>query len=154
LEYEFLRGEILVPSRDTTFARMYDIAERVIPKHIRDLPTPTDEEAQRQLTAIATRALGVASEAEIRDYFRMPVRENRAAIRDLVDSGDLTPVAVEGSRGISYVHRDAKIPRRATVATLVSPFDPIVWNRGRTERFFDFYYRIEIYVPAAKRVHG
>jgi uncharacterized protein YcaQ len=154
LEYEFLRGEILVASRDTTFARMYDTAERVVPKHIRDLPTPADEEAHRQLVAIATRALGVASEAEIRDYFRMPVLDTRGAIRDLLEAGELTPMTIEGSKGISYLHRDAKIPRRASVATLVSPFDPIVWNRGRTERFFEFYYRIEIYVPAAKRVHG
>jgi hypothetical protein len=154
LEYQFLRGEILVASRDTTFARQYDLAERVIPKHILDLPTPSDEEAHRQLSSIASRALGVASDAEIRDYFRMSVKDTRAAIRDLVDAGELTPVTIEGSKGVSYLHKDAKIPRRSRVSTLVSPFDPIVWHRPRTERLFEFYYRIEIYVPAAKRVHG
>jgi uncharacterized protein len=154
LEYQFLRGEVLVAARDTTFARLYDLAERVIPKHILELPTPTDEEAHRQLTSLATRALGVASEAEVRDYFRMSAKDTRAAISDLVDAGELTPVTIEGSRGVSYLHRDAKIPRRTNVSTLVSPFDPIVWHRPRSERLFEFYYRIEIYVPAAKRIHG
>ena len=154
LEYQFLRGEILVSKRDTTFARVYDLAERVIPKQILELPTPSEEDAHRQLISIASRALGVSSDTELRDYFRMSASDTRVAIRDLMSTGELTPVVVEGSKGVSYLHRDAKIPRRTAVSTLVSPFDPIVWNRGRTERLFEFSYRIEIYVPASKRVFG
>jgi uncharacterized protein len=154
LEYQFLRGEVLVAARDSQFARMYDLPERVIPKHILDMPAPPDEEAHRQLTSIASRALGVANDAEIRDYFRMSAKDTRAAIAALVDAGELTPVTIEGSKGVSYLHRDARIPRRSTASTLVSPFDPIAWHRPRTERLFDFFYRIEIYVPAHKRVHG
>jgi uncharacterized protein len=154
LEYQFLRGEVLVSSRDSSWARRYDLAERVIPPNILALPTPSDEEAYRSLVALSARCLGVANMVEIRDYFRMPVAACKTAINELVDSGELIPVEIDGSKGLSYLHRDAKIPRRVSTATLVSPFDPIVWHRGRTERFFDFFYRIEIYVPAPKRIHG
>jgi uncharacterized protein YcaQ len=154
LEYQFLRGEVLVSSRDSSWARRYDLAERVIPANILALPTPSDDEAYRALVSLSARCLGVADYAEIRDYFRMSPAACKTAINELVEEGELIPVEVDGSKGTSYLHRDAKIPRRVNTATLVSPFDPIAWNRPRTERFFDFFYRIEIYVPAAKRIHG
>ena len=154
LEYQFLRGEVLVASRDSSWARRYDLAERVIPPDILALPTPTDDEAYRALVSLSAKCLGVADYSEIRDYFRLPVAACKTAINQLVESGELNPVQVEGSKGTSYLHREARVPRRVSVSTLVSPFDPIVWNRPRTERFFDFFYRIEIYVPAPKRIHG
>jgi uncharacterized protein YcaQ len=154
LEWLFWRGEVLISSRNNGFARLYDIPERVLPAEILSLPTPETADAYRSLLEISARALGVAAEPELRDYFRLPAGATKHAIRDLVDSGHLTPVEVRGTAVTWYLHRDAKFPRRIGVATVVSPFDPIVWNRGRTERLFDFHYRIEIYVPAHLRVHG
>lgn len=154
LEWMFWRGEVLISSRNSGFARLYDIPERVLPPHVLAAPTPSDEEAYRELVMRSARFLGVANDVELRDYFRLPLAASRQAIASLVAEGRLVPVAVEGSRGVSYLPAGTKIPRRVAAATLVSPFDPIVWHRGRTERLFDFFYRIEIYVPAAQRVHG
>jgi uncharacterized protein YcaQ len=154
LEWMFWRGELLVRRRNGGFARLYDLPERVLPRSILGAPTPEPSDALRALVGLAARALGVANFVEIRDYFRSPVAGTRRAITELVDSGELIPVEVDGSKGVSYRHRDARTPRRVSAGVLVSPFDPIVWNRSRTERLFDFNYRIEIYVPASKRIFG
>ncbi len=154
LEYLFWHGEVLVSSRNSAFARLYDIPERVLPLAVLAAPTPSDEDAHRELMRISARALGVAAEAELRDYFRLPVQASKQAVRELVDAGELVPVEVGGSTVQRYLHRDAKIPRKVRAATLLSPFDPLIWHRPRTERLFDFHYRIEIYVPAHLRVHG
>jgi uncharacterized protein len=154
LEWLFWRGEVLISSRNSGFARLYDVPERVLPPEILALPTPMMADAHRSLVEISARSLGVAAEPELRDYFRLPAGASKVAIRDLVDSGELLPVEVRGTAVPWYLHRDAKIPRTVRAATLVSPFDPIVWHRPRTERLFDFHYRIEIYVPAHLRVHG
>jgi uncharacterized protein YcaQ len=154
LEWLFWRGEVLINRRNTSFARLYDLPERVLPRDVLAMPTPSDADAYRALVAVAARALGVASELELRDYFRLAATSARPAIRDLVDAGELIPVDINESRTPSYLHREAKIPRRVTASTLVSPFDPLIWHRGRTERLFDFRYRIEIYVPAQQRQHG
>jgi hypothetical protein len=98
--------------------------------------------------------MGVATEVELRDYFRQKPSGFRPAVRELIDAGELVPVEIDGRKGPYFLHHAAKIPRRAAPTTLLSPFDPLIWHRGRTERLFDFFYRIEIYVPAAKRVHG
>jgi len=154
LEWLFWTGDVMAARRNGAFAREYDVPERVLPPAVLSLPAATPSEARRELVRRAAVALGIAAEAELRDYFRLPVSGFREAVDSLVSEGELIPVAVQGWKQRGYRHRDAKLPRRVMAATLLSPFDPLIWERGRTERLFDFRYRIEIYVPAPKRVHG
>lgn len=154
LEFLFWAGEVAAADRTTSFARRYDLPDRVLPPAVLAAPTPTDAEAYRALVAIAARSLGVAAEPELRDYFRLPVAGARRAIAELAEAGELTPVTVCGWRHPAWLHATARLPRWARGNTLVSPFDPLVWERGRTERLFGLSYRIEIYVPAPQRVYG
>lgn len=153
LEWLFSCGHISVSSRPA-FERFYDITERVIPSNFYHAPAVERAAATRELVERSAASLGVASEAELRDYFRLTGADTAAAIRSLVDSQVLTPVTVTGWPKPAYLHRDAAVPRRVNARALLSPFDPLIWHRDRAHRLWDFHYRIEIYVPAPKRVHG
>jgi len=118
------------------------------------LPTPSDQDAHRALIERAARAHGVATATDLRDYFRLRPEQASAAVATLAEEGTLVPVAVTGWSHRAYIHRDAKRPRRVRSAALLAPFDPLIWERARTERLFDFRYRIEIYTPAEKRQYG
>ncbi len=153
LEGLFWCGEITTLRRKG-FERVYDLTERVIPKAILDIPTPTDADAQRELMRVAANALGIASERDLRDYFRLAPAESRARVAELVEAGELVAVEVEGLRGPRYLARDARLPRSVEAAALLSPFDSLIWFRERTSELFDFDFRLEIYTPSHKRVHG
>lgn len=154
VECLFWAGELTTATRRGTFERVYGLPEKVIPKAVWELPTPDRAEAQRQLYRIAARAMGVATSKDLRDYFRMPVEGAKDRIAELVEAGDLLPVAVKGWREPAYLDASARRPRRIETTSLLSPFDNLIWFRERTERMFGVRYRIEIYVPAEKRQHG
>ena len=153
LEWLFWAGRVTTATR-RGFERVYDLPERVLPDNVIATPTPTPEEAQRGLLRHAARALGVATERCLRDYFRLDVTEARARLAELVEAGELWPVTVEGWKETGYLDPGARVPRRIEAQALLSPFDPVVWERTRAERLFDFRYRIEIYTPAEKREFG
>jgi uncharacterized protein YcaQ len=151
LEWLFWCGAVTTSVR-RNFERLYDLTERVLPPEILDAPVPSLQEAQRELIRIAARALGLATELDLRDYFRLQPDEAKDRIGELVDSGELIPVSVDHWK--AYLYRDAKIPRSMEAQALISPFDPLIWERKRVERLFRFHYRIGIYTPAHKREHG
>jgi uncharacterized protein YcaQ len=153
LEFLFWAGELTTATR-RGFERIYDLPERVLPAAIVNLPTPREDEAHRALILRAARAFGIATERDLRDYFRLNPQDSKPAVAQLVEDGALLPVAVEGWRDVAYLDPLAARPRRVNGAALLAPFDPLVWERARTERMFGFHYRIEIYVPAHKRTHG
>lgn len=154
LEWLFWSGQITTATRRGSFERVYDLSERVIPRAVYDLPTPDAASAQRALVERSARALGVATATDLRDYFRLKPEEANHAIPALEEEGVLLPVQVKGWSQKAWLHRDARLPRKVAGDALLAPFDPLVWERSRTERLFDFRYRIEIYVPADKRTHG
>jgi hypothetical protein len=153
LEALFGRGLLAVADRRANFSRTYDMAERVIPAehHSRRLER---EEAQRELLRLAARSHGVGTAGDLADYYRMPIREARQRLAELVDAGDLREVKVEGWRETAYLHPKAKLPDRIETTALLSPFDPVIWYRQRAARLFNFDYRIEIFTPQEKRRWG
>jgi uncharacterized protein len=154
LEWLFWAGHVTTATRRASFERVYDLSDRVIPPPVLALPTPSEADAKRALVALAARALGVATETDLRDYFRLDPASTGTAVRELVEEGVLVEAEVEGWPRPAYVHRDARWPRRILGQALLAPFDPLVWHRGRAERLFGFRYRIEIYTPVEKRIHG
>ncbi len=154
VEWLFFAGLVTTATRRGTFERVYDLTERVLPERVHALPTPPAEEAQRELLRLSARALGVATEFDLRDYYRLGVADTKARLAELVEAGDLVPVDVEGWNYPAYLDPAARQPRRVEARALLAPFDPLIWERDRTDRIFDFFYRIEIYTPQAKRKHG
>lgn len=152
-EYLFAVGELAVGTR-RHFERRYDLPERVIPDEVRARPRPDPQEAARALVARSASALGVGTETDLRDYYRLGPERARTAIAELVDAGELEPVAVRGWAKPAYRHPAATVPRAVPGRALLCPFDPLVWERDRTERIFGFRYRIEIYTPEHKREFG
>ncbi|MGL4340214.1 MAG: winged helix-turn-helix domain-containing protein [Rhodoglobus sp.] len=180
LECLFMFGEVVTAGR-VRFERVYALAEQRLPAEIINRTIPKHD-AVRELVRRGAQALGIGTVRDIADYWRLPQATTRVAINELVDSGDLVPVTVgtprtagsgtahtrtstkssggpspsrDGAWGIAaFLHRDARIPRRIEHAALLSPFDPVVWERARALRMFDFHYRIEIYTPASQRIFG
>jgi hypothetical protein len=153
LEWLFWAGHVTTLTRRRGFERVYDLPERVLPAATLAAPVPAPADARRALVERSARALGLATAGELRDYFRLSPTEAAPAIADLVEEGVLVLAQVPGWP-TAFLHRDAAVPRRVRAQALLAPFDPLVWERARTERLFGFRYRIEIYVPAALRQHG
>lgn len=154
LELLFMTGRLTATRRSSDFARLYDLPERVIPRSQLEAPALGAEEAQRELVELAARSLGVATAHDLADYYRLPLTGVKARIAELVEGDRLLPTQVEGWHETAYRHVDARCPARIEARALLSMFDPVVWNRPRAERLFDFHYRIEIYTPAEKRRFG
>jgi uncharacterized protein len=154
LEWLFWAGRITTATRRPSFERVYDLTERVLPVAVLDTPTPSEHDAHRHLLRLAARALGVATAGDLRDYFRLPPAGVKQRLEELVEAGELIPVRVEGWRQGAYLDAAARRPRRVQARALLAPFDPLIWERSRTERLFGLRYRLEIYTPAEQRVHG
>ena len=153
LEYLFYAGRVTTAKR-VNFERHYDLTERVLPAEVLSRPTPPEAEAKLELVRLSARALGIATEPDLRDYFRISHDSGKAAVATLVESGELIPVEVAGWAAPAYVWHEARRPRRVEARALLAPFDSLVWYRERTQRLFDFFYRIEIYTPEPKRQYG
>jgi len=154
LEWLFWAGHITTATRRGSFERVYDLTERVIPADVLAVPTPTDAEAHRALLTIAARALGIATAGDLRDYFRLKPEQAYPRIAEMVEAGTLEPVKVPGWKQQAYLDPTARRPRAIRGQALLAPFDPLIWERARTERLFGFHYRIGIYTPAEQRSHG
>ena len=160
LDYLYLVGDVAVAGRTSQFELRYDVPERVLPRAVLEAPAPTAQESARELVRRAARSHGVGTGGCLADYYRMRlqpapgVANARQAIADLVEEGELEEVRIDGWQRPAYLHRDARRPRAVRARALLSPFDPLVWERTRTETLFDFHYRIEIYVPPPKRQFG
>jgi uncharacterized protein YcaQ len=154
LEWLFWSGLVASTHRRGSFERVYDLPERALPRRVLDIPTPSGIDARRELLSRAAKSLGIATAGDLRDYYRIPAPDVAEPLRQLLDEGTITPIHVRGWRQPAYIHRDALAGRKIGGSALLSPFDPLIWRRERTERLFGFRYRLEIYTPAHKREHG
>ena len=154
LEYLFLTGQLMSRGRGTDFARIYDTPERVLPQQVLDAPTPNEHDARKQLLVRSAIAQGVATAADLADYYRQKPAAVKPLIVELLEVGELREVDVDGWGEKAFVHCSAKLPKQLHATALLSPFDSLVWCRPRNERLFDFRYRIEIYTPKEKRKFG
>jgi uncharacterized protein len=153
LEAHFGRGTLAVADRRADFTRVYDLSERIVPAE--HLGKAVDREsAERELLRVAARGHGIGTANDLADYFRMYIRDARPRLRELVESGELCEVRVEGWRQPAYLDPGARLPAQVESASLLSPFDPVIWFRARAARLFDFEYRVEIFVPQEKRRWG
>ncbi|WP_338474446.1 winged helix-turn-helix domain-containing protein [Pseudomonas sp. MS646] len=153
LEWLFAAGEVTVAGR-RGFERLYDLPERVLPAEILQQAPPDEAQAQRALLMHAADALGVGTKKDLRDYFRLEPADCRGRLAELEEAGELVRCQVQGWKQVAWCRPLAKIPRKVAASALLSPFDSLVWERSRTERLFDFRYRLEIYTPVHKRVYG
>jgi uncharacterized protein YcaQ len=160
LDYLYVVGDLAIAGRNAQFEPIYDVPERVLPAAVLDAPVPDEFEAIKELIRRAARSHGVATVRCLGDYYRLQLQKGagtkaaQLAVDELVDEGELLPVTIEGWKRPAWLHRDAELPRKVDARALLSPFDPVVWERERTEHIFDFHYRIEIYVPEPKRQFG
>jgi len=160
LDYLFLVGDLAIAGRNGQFEPVYDLAERVLPADVLAAPVPDARESTKELVRRAARSHGVGTVRCLTDYYRLQLQRGEGAkaaqraIDELVEEGELLPATIEGWKRPAWLHRDAAIPRKVQARALLSPFDPVVWERERTEHIFDFHYRIEIYVPEPKRQFG
>jgi len=152
LEHLLRTGDVAARRRPNDFARLYDLTERMIPAEVLAEPGPCEHDAKKELLVRAARHHGVGTASDLTDYHRLS--HTRTLLAELVEEGRLLPASVQGWPKPAFLHPEATVPRRVTARALLSPFDPVVWNRDRIERLFGFRYRIEIYVPAAKRRYG
>ena len=153
LDWMFRIGEVGI-RRKPGFVKEFDLMERIVPEDILNLPTPSERDATRELLRRGAKSLGVFSLPELIDYHRVPKKPGRLRALELIEEGELVEASVEGWERPAYLHPDATRPRKINACTLLSPFDPVVWHRERTQRLFDFEYKIEIYVPGPKRKYG
>ena len=154
VEWNFWKGRVSAIRNPLTFERSYVAPERVVPAAVLAAPTPTDDDAMKELLLLGARSHGVGTARCLADYHRLNIVTSRRLLGELSADGALRPVRVEGWKQPGFLHPEAELPRWVRASALLSPFDSLVWERERTERLFDFRYRIEIYVPAAQRVHG
>lgn len=157
LETLFRWGDVVSGGRER-FERVYALPEQVFATDLLDREVSAAD-AHRALISQAARAHGIGTVKDLADYFRLRTEPARAAIAELEDAGELLPVQVpgwgrNGAPGAAWLHRDARLPRKIDVAAVLSPFDPVVWERARAQRLFGFHYRIEIYTPQEKRRFG
>jgi uncharacterized protein YcaQ len=150
LEWLFFTGAVTARARTTSFERVYDLTERVLPRDVLSTPTPDRPDAMRELIRVAARALGVGTEKDLRDYFRLAPSDARVAITELTDAGELQPVDVAGWNRPAWLDPDARRPRWVRARALLSPFDSLVWERPRVERIFGFSYRLEPPGPTSR----
>ena len=153
LDWLFRIGEVGIRRRPG-FVKEFDLLDRIVPKEILALPTPSEHEAHRDLLMRAASSFGVATASDLVDYYRLPKVPAKTRVAELVEDGRLAEADVEGWNRPALLHTEAVARRSIEACTLLSPFDPVVWCRERGLRLFDFEYKIEIYTPAAKRIYG